>query len=93
MLFVGAIAGVIGEALNRKRLLVTQLFVMAGSSAVLCALALSGQVWVWHVPMGIVTGMVWATELAVRRRMIGEAGATDQVAAAVAFDSLTNSVP
>jgi hypothetical protein len=34
--------------------------------------------------MGIVTGMVWATELAVRRRMIGEAGATDQVAAAVA---------
>src|ERR1700731_542351 len=38
MLFIGTIAGVIGEALNRKRLLLTQLFVMAVSSAVLCAL-------------------------------------------------------
>jgi Transmembrane secretion effector len=61
MLFVGAIAGVIGEALNRKRLLVAQLFVMATSSAVLCALALSGQIRVWHVAVGgIITGMVGA---------------------------------
>src|ERR1700730_18390201 len=30
MLFIGTIAGVVGEALNRKRLLLTQLFVMAG---------------------------------------------------------------
>src|SRR5271169_927957 len=36
MLFIGTIAGVVGEALNRKRLLVAQLFVMAVSSAVLC---------------------------------------------------------
>lgn len=52
MLFVGAIAGVIGEALNRKRLLVAQLFATATSSAVLCALALSGQIRVWHVAVG-----------------------------------------
>src|SRR5882762_8133000 len=39
MLFVGTIAGVVGEALNRKRLLLTQLFVMAVTSAILCALA------------------------------------------------------
>jgi MFS family permease len=38
MLFIGTIAGVVGEALNRKRLLLTQLFVMAVSSSVLCAL-------------------------------------------------------
>ena len=42
MLFIGTIAGVVGEALNRKRLLLTQLFVMAVNSAVLCALAFSG---------------------------------------------------
>jgi predicted MFS family arabinose efflux permease len=93
MLFVGAIAGVIGEALNRKRLLVAQLFVTATRSAVLCALALSGQIRVWHVAVGgIITGMVWATELAVRRRMIGEVVMPAQVAPAVAFDSLTNSI-
>jgi MFS family permease len=93
MLFIGAIAGVIGEALNRKRLLVAQLFVMSASSAGLCALALSGQIRVWHVAVGgIVSGMVWATELAVRRRMIGEVVMPSQVGAAVAFDSLTNSI-
>jgi MFS family permease len=71
MLFVGAIAGLVGEALNRKRILLTQFFVMAGSSGVLCALALFGQLRVWHMAIaGIVTGIVWAAEMAVRRRMI-----------------------
>jgi MFS family permease len=80
MLFVGAIAGAIGEALNRKRLLVAQLFVIATSSAVLCALTLSGQIRVWHVAFGgIITGIVCATELAVRRRMIGEVVMPGQV--------------
>jgi len=92
MLFIGTIAGVVGEALNRKRLLLTQLFVMAVSSAALCALAFSAQIRVWHIAVsGIVSGVVWAMELAVRRRMIGEVVKPDQVASAVAFDSLTNS--
>jgi Transmembrane secretion effector len=93
MLFIGAIAGLVGEALNRKRILLTQLAVLAGSSAVLCGLALSGWLRVWHVAMaGVVTGIVWITEMAVRRRMIGEVVASDQIVPAVAFDSLTNSV-
>ncbi|HEV2099097.1 MAG TPA: MFS transporter [Stellaceae bacterium] len=93
MLFVGAIAGLVGEAFNRKRILLAQLLVMAGSSGVLCALALWGCLRVWHVAMaGIVSGIVWAAEMAVRRRMIGEIVPADQVVAAVAFDSLTNSI-
>src|SRR5436190_15763688 len=52
MLLIGTIAGVVGEALNRKRLLVAQLFILAVSSAVLCVLAFSGQIRVWHVPSG-----------------------------------------
>jgi MFS family permease len=92
MLFIGTIAGVVGEALNRKRLLVTQLFVMAVTSAALCALAFLAEIRVWHIALGgIVAGIVWAMELAVRRRMIGEVVAPDQVGPAVAFDSLTNS--
>src|SRR5262249_32980374 len=74
------------------RLLVTQLFVMAGSSTTLCALAFSAQIRVWHIAVGgIVAGIVWAMELAVRRRMIGEVVTPNQVAPAIAFDSLTNS--
>src|SRR5262245_38231533 len=92
MLFIGTIAGVVGEALHRQRLLVTQLSVMAANSAMLCVLALSAQIRVWHIALGgIVAGIVWAMELAVRRRMIGEVVRPDQVAPAVAFDSLTNS--
>src|SRR5436309_1704374 len=82
---------VIGEELNRKRLLQAQLFVLAASSAVLCALAFSGQILVWHVALGgLVAGIVWAMELAVRRRMLGEVVMPEQIGPAVAFDSLTN---
>jgi len=83
---------VVGEVLNRKRLLVIQLLVMAANSTVLCALAFLAQIRVWHIALaGIVAGIVWAMELAVRRRMIGEVVTPDQVGPAVAFDSLTNS--
>src|SRR6266478_7069689 len=59
MLFIGTIAGVVGEALNRKRLLVTQLFVLTVSSAVVRVLAFFGQIQVWHVALGgLVAGIV-----------------------------------
>src|SRR5205807_2442137 len=93
MLLAGALAGVIGEALNRKRILIAQFLVMAATSAVLCALALLGAIQVWHIIVaGAVNGLVWASELAVRRRMIGEVVAPDRVTAAIAFDSMTNSI-
>src|SRR5213082_2847222 len=93
MLLTGAIAGVFGEALNRKRILVAQLLVMTATSAVLCALALLGEIRVWHIIVaGAVNGLVWASEMAVRRRMLGEVVARDQVTAAIAFDSMTNSL-
>jgi MFS family permease len=92
MLFVGTIAGVVGEALNRKRLLMAQLSVLAASAAMLCALAFSAQIRVWQIALGgVVAGIAWAMELAVRRRMIGEVVVPDQIGPAVAFDSLTNS--
>ena len=86
MLLTGALAGVIGEALNRKRILIAQFLVMAATSALLCALALLGAIQVWHIIVaGAVNGLVWASELAVRRRMIGEVVAPDRVTAAIAF--------
>src|SRR5258708_24819354 len=61
MLLIGTIAGVVGEALNRKRLLVTQLFVLAVSSAVSCVLPFSRQILVSHLaPCGLIPGIRWA---------------------------------
>src|SRR5216684_2272019 len=93
MLFLGPIAGVVAEAVSRKRLLLAQLFGMAAVSAVLALLAFAGTIRVWHIALGgAVTGIAWASELAVRRRMLGEVVPSDRVVAAVALDSLTNSV-
>jgi MFS family permease len=59
----------------------------------LCVLAFSDRILVWHVALGgLVAGIVWAMELAVRRRMLGEVVVPDQIGPAVAFDSLTNSI-
>ncbi len=88
MLFLGPIAGVIAEALNRKKLLLAQLSGMAATSAVLALLALSGEIRVWHIALGgAVAGIAWAMELAVRRRMLGEVVAADRIGAAVAAGS------
>ncbi len=93
MLLIGAFAGVIGEALNRKFPLLLQLSVASASSVAVCLLDFAGVAQVWHVALaGLVGGVVWATELAVRRRMIGEVVAIGHVGAAVALDSLTGSV-
>ncbi|MGE5270278.1 MAG: MFS transporter [Thiohalocapsa sp.] len=93
MLFLGPLAGVVAEAFNRRLLLLGQLCVMATVSAALAALALSGGIRVWHLALaGGVAGTVWACEMAVRRRMLGEVVAADRIGAAVALDSLTNSI-
>src|SRR5205823_13028528 len=62
MLFLGPIAGVVAEAINRKRLLIAQLLLMAATSAALSILAWSGQIQVWHIALGgTAGGVVWAS--------------------------------
>src|SRR6202035_2333268 len=73
MLLLGSLAGVVSEALNRKTLLLCGLFIMAANSAILCALAADDAIRIWHIAIGgAVAGTAWTTEMAVRRRMIGE---------------------
>ncbi len=92
MLFIGVLAGVVAEAVNRKTLLLGGLLVMTVNSAVLWALAASGQIAVWHIAtVGLAAGVVWASEMAVRRRMVGEVVPPTQVGQAVALDSVTSS--
>jgi MFS family permease len=93
MLFLGPIAGVVAEAFNRRRLLLAQLLLMMTTSAVLAILGILGQVRVWHIALGgLAAGLVWASEMAVRRRMIGEVVPPDRIGRAVALDSLTGSI-
>ncbi len=91
MLLFGALAGVVSEAVDRKRLLLAALAVSALSAAVVAALAAGGIARPWHLALaGFVSGTVWSTEMSTRRRMVGEV-AGQRIARAMALDSVTGS--
>jgi len=93
MLLLGAVAGAVADAINRRTLLLGGLAAMATSAGVLLLLAASGSLALWHIfAGGLVTGTVWATEMSVRRRMVSEAAGRERVAQAIALDSVTNNL-
>lgn len=98
MFCFGALAGVLSDAVNRKHILTTGMFISAISSTCVALLAFAGVVRPWHVAVAaLVSGTVWATDMATRRRMVGEIaqspdGSTGLVARSLALDTVTNSV-
>lgn len=92
MLVLGAFAGALSEALNRKHILAGGLLLTAASAATVAGLAAAGVLAPWHVAAcAFVSGAVWASEMATRRRMLGEAAGAGEIARALALDSVTNS--
>jgi MFS family permease len=74
-------------------MLATAFFAMAGISAVLCLLAVTGEIRIWHIALaGVIAGTLWTTEMSVRRRMIGEVVPIGHVGRAIALDSVTGSL-
>ncbi len=91
-LVMGALIGVIGDAVNRKVLLAVGFALSATTAALLSLLAFSGAIQIWHVAVGaMVSGSVASSEMAVRRRMIGDVVPTASIGRGIALDSLTNS--
>ena len=93
MLFLGAFAGVMSEAVDRRRVLVAGQLITAAASATVAVLAVLGSARPWHVAVAaLVAGTVWSTEMSTRRRMVGESVPSALVPRALALDTLTNSV-
>jgi MFS family permease len=93
MLFLGAFAGVMAEAVNRKRVLVAGQFVTSAASATVALLAILGAARPWHVALAaLIAGIVWSTEMSTRRRMVGECVPMALIPRALALDTLTNSI-
>ncbi|MFT8246190.1 MFS transporter [Roseomonas sp. BN140053] len=91
LLCLGAVAGVVCEAINRKYILLGGLLLSGAAAFCICLLDLLDVVQPWHVAVAaFVSGSVWATEFASRRRMVGECAGTGFVSQAVALDSLTS---
>lgn len=92
MLLLGALAGVLAERFDRRRLLAflqTSSALGAGTVAVLAAL---GWLAPWHLMgQGLVAGLAWAGEMATRRRMVADAAPQEELVPAVALDTMTGS--
>lgn len=92
MLLFGAFAGVITEALNRKYVLLFGQCVACIASLSIAILAWLDLARPWHVAVAaFVAGVVWSTEMATRRRMVGECVPPALVSRALALDTMSNS--
>jgi MFS family permease len=97
MLVFGALAGVVSESRDRKAILVAAQVVSGAASAIVAALAWSRlpapatMPWVLAAA-ALVSGTMWSTEGATRRRMIGETMVPSLLARGFALDSLTTAL-
>jgi MFS family permease len=93
MLLLGAFAGVMSEAVDRKRILLVGQIVSGLGSATIAVLAAFGVARPWHVGLAaLLAGIVWSTEMSTRRRMVGECVEGAMVPRALALDTVTNSI-
>jgi MFS family permease len=93
MLLLGAFAGVLSEAVDRKRILLIGQIISGLASASVAVLAAFGIAQPWHVGIAaLLAGTVWSTEMSTRRRMVGECVAGALVPRALALDTATNSI-
>jgi MFS family permease len=90
-LFLGAFAGALSEAVNRKVIVMVALVGPAIVSTLLATLATTGHLALWHVAVGnLLSGALWTTEMSTRRRMVGEVAGPHRIVQAIALDSVTS---
>jgi len=90
-LFLGAFAGAISEAVDRKTIIMLALVIPAVISTLLATLATTGALHLWHVAVGnLLSGVMWTTEMSTRRRMVGEVAGPHRIVPAIALDSVTS---
>lgn len=92
MLLFGAFSGVVTESVSRKRVLQIGQILTCVSAIIIATLAFFGLARPWHLAVSsFVSGMVWSTEMATRRRMVGESVDGHLVSRALALDTMSNS--
>jgi MFS family permease len=80
------------ETISRKSVLQIGQLLTCAAAVVVAALAVFGVIRPWHLAVSsFVSGMVWSTEMATRRRMVGESVEVRLVSRALALDTMSNS--
>lgn len=89
--FCGPIIGGYADRVNRKWLLSVSLAMILCVSATMAVLAYTGSLEFVHIAVAsVLSGLFWATDMPVRRRVIGDL-AGESVSAAMGLDAATNS--
>ena len=87
----GSIVGTLADRLPPRLLLLTSLSAALLVSAALVLLFVIGAAQYWHIALAtLATGVVWTTDMPVRRRILGDTAGTGRIALAMSLDSATN---
>jgi predicted MFS family arabinose efflux permease len=87
----GSIVGTFADRLSPQLILRVGLSVATLVSATVVLLFFFGLAQYWHVAVAtFVSGLVWTTDMPVRRRILGDAAGKDRIAPAMSLDSATN---
>ena len=91
MFLFGAIAGAYAETVDRKKLLIFFLFLLAVVYSVLLLLVKTDSLELWHLAIGVFfSGIFWALEMTIRRTMVAEIAGIKNISAAMGLDTCTN---
>ena len=87
MALFGAFMGAAADKVDRKRALIGMLLAMAVTCAVIAVLAMLNRLEVWHLAVAsFINGSAWATDMSLRRILIGEVVGAERMANAMALD-------
>ncbi len=88
MLILGPLTGSISDRFDRKRLLMTTVFVNCLTSAVIATLMLRHEIQVWHLAVGtLLVGTMWSFDYPARRPLLMDMVGKSRLANAIALDS------
>lgn len=87
----GSIVGTLADRLPPRLLMLVSLSLALLVSATLVLLFVLEAAQYWHIALAtLATGVVWTTDMPVRRRILGDVAGTGRIALAMSFDSATN---
>ena len=87
----GSIVGSVADRLAPRFLFYLALLLATLVSLTVLGLALSGLAAYWHLALAtFLSGLVWTTDMPVRRRLIGDVAGPKRIAAGMSLDSATS---
>lgn len=91
MAIFGPLVGTFADRLQPRLFLGAGQAVACVISTIVCLLFLSGTAQYWHVAVAtFAAGIIWTTEMPLRRRIVGDVAGRERLAPAMSFDSATN---